>query len=158
MPDIGILPELGKALGVTVDEILMGEQIEQEKRAETAVSDEDKKLFGNCVGASRKKGGNDSDHMERCFWLSANLVCGGVDHSADLDSDSGKRTWIDLYKECNSICDKRGGSFLFWAGGMCIEKLRPIWKKKYCYCSNGDFISCRNCGLSILFSKAEGNR
>ena len=36
-PDIGILPELGKALGVTVDEILMGEQIEQEKRAETAV-------------------------------------------------------------------------------------------------------------------------
>ena len=37
-----------------------------------------------------------------------------VDHSADLDSDSGKRTWIDLYKECNSICDKRGGSFPFW--------------------------------------------
>ena len=102
MPDIGILPELGKALGVTVDEILMGEQIEQEKRAETAVSDEDKKLLEIVL-----------ERAERCFWLSANLVCGGVDHSADLDSDSGKRTWIDLYKECNSICDKRGGSFPF---------------------------------------------
>ena len=50
------------------------------------------------------------------------FVCGGVDHSADLDSDSGKRTWIDLYKECNSICDKRGGSFSFLGPAACALK------------------------------------
>ena len=55
MPDIGILPELGKALGVTVDEILMGEQIEQEKRAETAVSDEDKKLLEIVLERAERK-------------------------------------------------------------------------------------------------------
>lgn len=55
MPDIGILPELGKALGVTVDEILMGEQIEQEKRAETAVSDEDKKLWKLCWSEPKER-------------------------------------------------------------------------------------------------------
>ena len=27
---------------------------------------------------------------------------------------------------------------------MCIEKTPPDMEKKICYCSNGDFISCRN--------------
>ena len=84
------------------------------KERKLAVSDEDKKLLEIVLERAERKAETYSDHMERCFWLSANLVCGGVDHSADLDSDSGKRTWIDLYKECNSICDKRGGSFPFW--------------------------------------------
>ena len=55
MPDIGILPELGKALGVTVDEILMGEQIEQEKRVETDVSDEEKKLLEIVLERAKEK-------------------------------------------------------------------------------------------------------
>ncbi len=99
---------------MTVDEILMGEQIEQEKRAETAVSDEDKKLLEIVLERAERKAETIRITWKDVFGLSANLVCGGVDHSADLDSDSGKRTWIDLYKECNSICDKRGGSFPFF--------------------------------------------
>lgn len=70
MPDIGILPELGKALGVTVDEILMGEQIEQEKRAETAVSDEDKKLLEIVLERAERKA-----ETIRITWKDVLAVC-----------------------------------------------------------------------------------
>ena len=55
MPDIGILSELGKVLGVTADEILTGEQIEQIKRTDSDVSDEDKKLLDIVLERAERK-------------------------------------------------------------------------------------------------------
>ncbi len=92
------------------------------------------------------------------FWLSANLVLRWVDHSADLDSDSGKRTWIDLYKECNSICDKRGGSFSFGAAACALKNSARYWKRKSVIAVTAILLAAGIEGLSILFSKAEGNR
>lgn len=157
MPDIGILPELGKALGVTVDEILMGEQIEQEKRAETAVSDEDKKLLEIVLERAERKAETIRITWKDVFGCLLILSAVGLIIVQIWTLTQGRELGLIYIRNVTPYVINAAAVFLFWAGGMCIEN-SARYGKKICYCSNGDFISCRNCGLSILFSKAEGNR
>ena len=130
MPDIGILPELGKALGVTVDEILMGEQIEQEKRAETAVSDEDKKLLEIVLERAERKAETIRITWKDVFGCLLILSAVGLIIVQIWTLTQGRELGLIYIRNVTPYVINAAAVFLFWAGGMCIEKLRPIWKKK----------------------------
>ena len=130
MPDIGILPELGKALGVTVDEILMGEQIEQEKRVETDVSDEEKKLLEIVLERAERKA-----ETIRITWKDV-LGCLLFFGAAGLILVQvwalvrGRELGLEYIMKGIPYVINAAAVFFLWAGGMCIKKLRPIWKRK----------------------------
>ena len=130
MPDIGILPELGKALGVTVDEILMGEQIEQEKRAETAVSDEDKKLLEIVLERAERKAETIRITWKDVFGCLLILSAAGLIIVQIWTLTQGRELGLIYIRNVTPYVINAAAVFLFWAGGMCIEKLRPIWKRK----------------------------
>lgn len=130
MPDIGILPELGKALGVTVDEILMGEQIEQEKRAETAVSDEDKKLLEIVLERAERKAETIRITWKDVFGCLLILSAVGLIIVQIWTLTQGRELGLIYIRNVTPYVINAAAVFLFGAGGMCIEKLRPIWKRK----------------------------
>ena len=130
MPDIGILSELGKVLGVTADEILTGEQIEQIKRTDSDVSDEDKKLLDIVLERAERKAETIQITWKDILGCLLFLGAAGLISVQVWTLVRGRELGLEYIMKVIPYVINAAAVFFLWAGGMCIGKLRPIWKRK----------------------------
>lgn len=132
MPDIGTLPELSKVLGVTVDEILNGKEAARETLPTEVVREAlpyEGSLFDLAVERAEKKmSGIRVKPCDvagvLCFLLAAGLI--SVQGWYLLKGRNYGLAYLTDYIPAVMT----GAAVVFlWLGGVCIRRLRHIWKK-----------------------------
>lgn len=132
MPDVGMLPELSRALGVTVDEILDGKEVVREDLPTEAVIEvlpyEGSLLDLAVERAAKKMSGVSVKPCDvagvLCLFLAAGLIAVQVWYL--LRGRSYGLTYLTDYIPAVMS----GASLvLLWLGGIFVRCLRHIWKK-----------------------------
>ncbi len=123
LPDVGSLPELARVLGVTVDEILDGKEAVREY-----VSYEGNLLDILAERAWEKASGLRVKPCDfagaLCFLLSAGLTAVQIWHLF-----IGRERGLVYLTDYIPAVMTGAAVTLLWIGGVCIRRLRRIWKK-----------------------------
>lgn len=130
MPDVGILSELGKVLGATVDEILTGEQIEQSQRLVYGVPDDDRKLLDIVLERAEKRAETIRITWKDVLGCLLFLFAVGLILVQVWVLVRGRELGLEYIMKGIPYVINAAAVFFLWAGGMCIGKLHPIWKRK----------------------------
>lgn len=134
LPDVAMLPELARVLGVTVDEVLDGKEAEKEvvsyegSLLDIAVERAGKKVSGLRIRPCDVAGA-------LCFLLAAGLTAVQI-----WFLFRGRARGIVYLTDYIPAVMTGAAVALLWIGGVCIRRLRRIWKK-----------SCVMVAAAILF-------